>query len=275
MPLGRAPFRQSPAVSHVRNLGAAAHAEFASEPALEEAVEEVPAVEAVEAVATPEVAPVVEETTLEVDAAAVADESLKIVNCNLSESTVKVIIRHHRCYDVFSSRWSTSDEDHVIVNVQALERKGIKALFPIQKSVFDPAMAGQDLVARARTGSGKTLAFALPIIESILKEDKENGGQRPRRPRALVLAPTRELAKQVAGELQSATETKAVRVLTVYGGAPIYTQIREIERGVDVIVGTPGRTIDLVQKRQCASTLPEPCGMVEPFGMLRMHSTFF
>lgn len=135
--------------------------------------------------------------------------------------------------------------------VQSLEKKGITALFPIQKSVFDPAMAGQDLVARARTGSGKTLAFALPIIESILKEDRESGGARTRNPRALILAPTRELAKQVAGEMQSATDSRAVRVLTVYGGAPIYTQIRQIQRGIDVLVGTPGRTIDLVEKRRC------------------------
>jgi DEAD/DEAH box helicase len=146
--------------------------------------------------------------------------------------------------------------------MQALERKGISALFPIQKSVFDPAMAGTDLVARARTGSGKTLAFSLPIIESIMKENQEEGGgNRFRTPRALILAPTRELAKQVAGELASATDGKSVRVLTVYGGTPLGAQIRQLENGVDVLVGTPGRVIDLAQKRECG-----PCEAFMPCG---------
>jgi superfamily II DNA/RNA helicase len=137
--------------------------------------------------------------------------------------------------------------------MQALEKKGIKSLFPIQKSVFDPAMAGSDLVARARTGSGKTLAFSIPIIESIIKENKANNmGTGRRGPRALILAPTRELAKQVAAELESATGKNHVDVCTVYGGTPIGSQIRQIERGIDVLVGTPGRVIDLVQKRRCA-----------------------
>ena len=136
--------------------------------------------------------------------------------------------------------------------MQALDDKGIAALFPIQKSVFDPAMAGSDLVARARTGSGKTLAFSLPIIEGILKENAEsNAGRGARPPRAVILAPTRELAKQVAAELESATRQGEVQVATVYGGAPIGGQIRQIERGIDVVVGTPGRVMDLVQTRRC------------------------
>jgi ATP-dependent RNA helicase DDX21 len=135
--------------------------------------------------------------------------------------------------------------------VQALEKKGITALFPIQKSVFDPAMSGTDLVARARTGSGKTLAFSIPIIEGILKQNKEEGkGRGPRHPRAVILTPTRELTKQVANELQSATQPGSVDVLTVYGGTPIGPQLGQIDRGIDILVGTPGRVIDLVQKRR-------------------------
>lgn len=152
--------------------------------------------------------------------------------------------------------------------LQALEARGIKALFPIQKNVFDPAMAGSDLVGRARTGSGKTLAFSLPIIEGILKENKETGGGRGfRDPRALILTPTRELCKQVAQELQTAT-TKAmgIEVCTVYGGAPMGNQVRQIQRGVDVIVGTPGRILDLVKKQRCAS----PCLWPQTCGFLRM-----
>eukprot|EP00892_Ulva_mutabilis_P009859 jgi/Ulvmu1/7245/UM035_0032.1 len=164
----------------------------------------------------------VPEDLLQVEAAAVADESLKITNCNLSRSTV-----------------------------QALEKKGIDTLFPIQKSVFDPAMAGTDLVARARTGSGKTLAFSLPIIEALLKQNAEDSaGRGGRAPRAIILAPTRELAKQVASEFESATNGRDLNVLAVYGGTPIGAQIRQIESGVDVLVGTPGRVIDLVDKRQ-------------------------
>ena len=123
--------------------------------------------------------------------------------------------------------------------------------------MFEPAQAGSDLVGRARTGSGKTLAFSIPIIESILKENQASGvGRGPRAPRALILAPTRELAKQVAQELESATGKGQVEVCTVYGGTPIGAQIRQIERGVDVIVGTPGRVLDLAQKRRCAPLPP-------------------
>jgi ATP-dependent RNA helicase DDX21 len=137
--------------------------------------------------------------------------------------------------------------------VQALKKRGIEALFPIQKNVFDPAMAGQDLVGRARTGSGKTLAFSLPIIERLLSSNKEgNGGVGRRSPRAVVLTPTRELAKQVATEFESATDKRdGIKVITVYGGTPIRAQVREIERGIDVIVGTPGRIIDLIEKQRC------------------------
>lgn len=85
---------------------------------------------------------------------------------------------------------------HTHTQVKALEERGITALFPIQKTVFEPAMSGSDLIARAKTGSGKTLAFAIPVIEKILAS-QEPGARRQRLPQCLVLAPTRELAKQV------------------------------------------------------------------------------
>ena len=138
------------------------------------------------------------------------------------------------------------------VLVQALERRGITALFPIQKSVFDPAMQGSDLVGRARTGSGKTLAFSLPIIEGILAQNRVTPPQRGRSPRALIVCPTRELAKQVATELATAASKNAISVVTVYGGTPAGPQIRDIRDGVDVIVGTPGRILDLLKKQRCA-----------------------
>ncbi|KAI8476815.1 MAG: P-loop containing nucleoside triphosphate hydrolase protein [Monoraphidium minutum] len=138
--------------------------------------------------------------------------------------------------------------------VAALEARGITALFPIQRLVLQPAMEGRDLIGRAKTGSGKTLAFALPIIEGILAEERAAGeGGRRRRPvsgrapRCIVLAPTRELANQVAKEFESACPSLVVR--SFYGGVSIGAQIRDLERGVDVVVGTPGRVMDLIDRR--------------------------
>lgn len=136
----------------------------------------------------------------------------------------------------------------------ALINRGIQSLFPIQRLVLQPAMEGRDLIGRAKTGSGKTLAFALPVIEGILEEERqasESGRRRRpvagRAPRCLILAPTRELANQVAKEFESACPSLIVR--SFYGGVSIGMQIRDLERGVDVVVGTPGRVIDLIDRR--------------------------
>ncbi|KIY95427.1 DEAD-box ATP-dependent RNA helicase 7 [Monoraphidium neglectum] len=142
--------------------------------------------------------------------------------------------------------------------VRALQARGITALFPIQRLVLQPAMEGRDLIGRAKTGSGKTLAFALPVIEGILAEDREAAGGVPldgrrrrgvpgRAPRCIVLAPTRELANQVAKEFESACPNLVVR--SFYGGVPIGAQIRDLAGGVDVVVGTPGRVMDLIDRR--------------------------
>jgi len=131
--------------------------------------------------------------------------------------------------------------------VELLESRGIKALFPIQKLVFEPIKAGRDVVARAKTGSGKTLAFALPVVERI--QDSFGGERKPRgrAPQCIVLAPTRELAKQVEREMQSVAGD--LFVACFYGGASIVSQKRMLERGVDIAVGTPGRVIDLIEQR--------------------------
>jgi superfamily II DNA/RNA helicase len=105
-------------------------------------------------------------------------------------------------------------------------------------------MAGRDVLARAATGSGKTLAFGLPLLTRLHAED----GQRHIAPRGLVLAPTRELARQVALELEPIAHALRLRVTTVYGGAPMGRQIEQVRRGVDVIVATPGRLIDLMER---------------------------
>ncbi|GFH20145.1 uncharacterized protein HaLaN_17222 [Haematococcus lacustris] len=130
--------------------------------------------------------------------------------------------------------------------VAAVKKRGINSLFSIQKAVFAPAMEGRDMIGRAKTGSGKTLAFALPVVEGCIKENKVTRPARGRPPRALVMAPTRELANQVAREFE--TVCPSLSVAPVYGGVSIGGQMRELERGVDVVVGTPGRIIDLIER---------------------------
>lgn len=132
--------------------------------------------------------------------------------------------------------------------VEALEAKGIAHLFPVQSAVLEPALAGRDILARARTGSGKTLAFALPIAERVLEARAQGaaGAPRQRHPLALVLTPTRELAQQVERELSSVAPK--ARVACIFGGTHIGPQLDEVRRGVDVVVGTPGRVQDLMDR---------------------------
>ena len=123
---------------------------------------------------------------------------------------------------------------------QALEERNITTPFPIQALVLPDAFAGLDVLAKAPTGSGKTFAFGLPIVERIKAADGE--------PSALVLVPTRELCSQVAGELELIGKSKRLRVAAVYGGAPIASQSKRA-RGAHVLVATPGRLQDLVERR--------------------------
>ncbi|CAI6009010.1 unnamed protein product [Closterium sp. NIES-65] len=130
---------------------------------------------------------------------------------------------------------------------QSLLKRGIARLFPIQHAVLAPSMEGRDIIARAKTGTGKTLAFGIPILERITREIEENNGRRPfRAPRCLVLAPTRELAKQVEREFCESAPN--LSTACVYGGVSIEAQMRQLKRGVDVVVGTPGRLIDLIER---------------------------
>ncbi|XP_060187242.1 DEAD-box ATP-dependent RNA helicase 53, mitochondrial-like isoform X1 [Lycium barbarum] len=128
--------------------------------------------------------------------------------------------------------------------VSALAKKGITKLFPIQKAVLEPAMQGSDMIGRARTGTGKTLAFGIPIMDKIIRFNEKHG--RGRNPLALVLAPTRELAKQVDKEFFESAP--GLDTLCVYGGVPISRQMSSLDRGVDIVVGTPGRIIDLLKR---------------------------
>jgi superfamily II DNA/RNA helicase len=127
-----------------------------------------------------------------------------------------------------------------------LEAAGIFTTFPIQSLTLPLALRGQDIIGQARTGTGKTLAFGLPLLQMVEdSEEKERG----RKPRALVVVPTRELAIQVAEDLRTAAVNVRARVLTVYGGRAYEPQIEALEKGVDIVVGTPGRLLDLANRR--------------------------
>jgi superfamily II DNA/RNA helicase len=129
--------------------------------------------------------------------------------------------------------------------VDALAARGIDMPFAIQARALPDALAGRDVLGRAQTGSGKTLAFGLPMLTRLADPP---GRPHDKAPRGLVLVPTRELARQVADVLTPLGRTLGVSVTTVYGGVPIGRQIDQIRRGVDIVVATPGRLIDLLDR---------------------------
>src|ERR687890_1682655 len=132
----------------------------------------------------------------------------------------------------------------------ALERNGITTPFPIQEMTLSVALMGTDLIGQARTGTGKTLAFGIPVLQrSIAPKDPDYAEIPQGKPQALIVAPTRELALQVSSDLALASADRGLRVLTVYGGAGYEPQLEALGAGVDIVVGTPGRLIDLANRR--------------------------
>jgi ATP-dependent RNA helicase DDX21 len=133
-----------------------------------------------------------------------------------------------------------------------LRGQGINSLFPIQAQTLPHGLAGLDVVGRARTGCGKTLGFSLPLIERLMRDQAEGlnvGKGLGRTPSAIIMAPTRELAKQIHDVLaQIGKACTGLIVLTVYGGTPYESQETALRKGVDVVVGTPGRIKDLMQR---------------------------
>ncbi|KAG0598099.1 hypothetical protein M758_12G046000 [Ceratodon purpureus] len=125
-----------------------------------------------------------------------------------------------------------------------LKSKGIESLFPIQAQTFDAVFSGNDMVGRARTGQGKTLAFVLPVLESLTQGGTVKNLQKGRSPSVIVLAPTRELAKQVHADFEVYGNAVGLSTVCVYGGAPYGPQENALRRGVDIVVGTPGRIKD-------------------------------
>ncbi|MEY2571088.1 MAG: hypothetical protein QOE63_1438 [Acidimicrobiaceae bacterium] len=136
--------------------------------------------------------------------------------------------------------------------VAALDAAGIQHPFPIQALTIPDALAGRDVCGKAKTGSGKTLAFGLPLIERTAKAE-------PGAPTALVLVPTRELAVQVYENLLPLGKVRNVRVAVVYGGQSLEKQSRQLEEGVEIVVATPGRLIDLLDRKAVSL---EAIGMV-------------
>lgn len=127
--------------------------------------------------------------------------------------------------------------------IKALKKKGYLAPTDIQQKTIPILLKGKvDIIAQSQTGTGKTAGFALPIIEKCLDNSKHV--------QALILAPTRELALQVTSEIESLLGDKKLRVLAVYGGSSIRDQIKALKIGVDIVVGTPGRVIDLIKRKE-------------------------
>ncbi|MFF0149847.1 DEAD/DEAH box helicase [Micromonospora sp. NPDC005203] len=131
--------------------------------------------------------------------------------------------------------------------VRALSQQGITSPFEIQRATVPDALAGRDVLGRGQTGSGKTLAFGLPMIARLAKRNRA----RPMRPRALVLVPTRELAMQVNDALLPLGKSVGIFLKTAVGGVPYDRQIDALRRGVEIIVATPGRLGDLIERGIC------------------------
>ncbi|MFJ2620576.1 DEAD/DEAH box helicase [Glutamicibacter sp. NPDC087344] len=135
--------------------------------------------------------------------------------------------------------------------VASLLEAGIEYPFPIQALTLPVALGGNDIIGQAKTGTGKTLGFGIPALQRVLREGDAGYSdlQFPGAPQALIVAPTRELAIQVGADLAQASKHSNISITTIYGGRPYEEQIAALKAGTDVIVGTPGRLIDLNRQR--------------------------
>lgn len=136
--------------------------------------------------------------------------------------------------------------------VESLKKVGITHPFPIQALTLPIALTRQDIIGQAKTGTGKTLGFGIPVLESVVGPEEEGWDDLSHqgKPQALVVVPTRELAIQVATDLETACTSRRVRIAQVYGGRAYEPQIKALEKGVEIVVGTPGRMIDLMQQKR-------------------------
>ena len=147
--------------------------------------------------------------------------------------------------------------------VASLAAAGITHPFPIQALTLPVALSGADIIGQAKTGTGKTLGFGIPLLQRVVGKtedasvtsdrestpDSTGDAKEPRLPQALVVVPTRELAKQVAADLVTASVQRDIDIMTIYGGMDFDPQISRLKAGVDVVVGTPGRLLDLYGRK--------------------------
>lgn len=129
---------------------------------------------------------------------------------------------------------------------EALAKAGIHRTFAIQELTLPIALDGRDLIGQARTGMGKTLGFGVPVVDRVF--DAADVAELDGTPRALIVVPTRELASQVGEDIERAAAKTPVRVTTIFGGHPFDDQVATLKRGVDIVVGTPGRLLDLYKR---------------------------
>ncbi|RLI29199.1 ATP-dependent helicase, partial [Candidatus Bathyarchaeota archaeon] len=146
--------------------------------------------------------------------------------------------------------------------MKGIEELGFRDLFPIQAQAIVPMLEGKDVIGQARTGTGKTAAFGIPMVERLNPNRNVVQG--------LVLEPTRELAIQVAEHLTRISRYAGFKILPVYGGQPIQKQIYALEKGVQIIVGTPGRLIDHLKRRTLSLSSVEIAVLDEADRMLDM-----
>src|SRR6186997_2275735 len=135
--------------------------------------------------------------------------------------------------------------------VASVATLGYEEATPVQRQTIPVMLSGSDLLAQAATGTGKTAAFALPMIQRLATEAEGGPARKRGRPptRGLVLVPTRELAMQVAEAVHKYARGSGLTVVPVYGGAPMMQQMRALERGADIVVGTPGRVLDHLRRQ--------------------------
>ena len=134
--------------------------------------------------------------------------------------------------------------------VEALRESGITHPFPIQAMTLPVALQGHDIIGQAKTGTGKTLGFGVPLLHRVVAPGEPGYDELPApgKPQAIVVAPTRELAVQVANDLATASKKRSVRIAQIYGGRAYEPQIEMLNHGVEVVVGTPGRMVDLLNQ---------------------------
>jgi superfamily II DNA/RNA helicase len=132
--------------------------------------------------------------------------------------------------------------------VRQLTSMGAAAPFPIQAATIPEVLRGKDVLGRGKTGSGKTIAFGAPVVERLMENNGGKDRKQGRAPRALILAPTRELAMQIDRTVQPIARSVGLFTTTIFGGVPQYKQVGALQRGVDIVIATPGRLEDLVEQ---------------------------